>query len=397
MLFWLWLFFTAFCLFVCAVNVAQVFLVREERKPFLSEDEFPKVTLICCAWNEERVIERKIKNYLEQDYPRDKLEIVIVDNGSDDKTGEICKKYAREGLIKLIRLEKHAELKATALDYAIKNFSKGEVIAHVDADGLCKKDWLRRIVSDLYLENADAVCGKIFCGNYYRNVLAGCRGIEDLWMYWILPFARYRLTGQGHIIGANYAVRRKSLEEVGFHGEKTLVEDSELMLKLIASGKKVAVSSASVWQEEVETLSDYLKQRKRWYGGAWQVSKAYGKEMRKILKEKPFWFLLMFCASLFPLCFSYAFFQTVFAILWARSFASALPAILIYVMGALGNIAIVLKSGNPSLLKYVLPYLFVDHFVWLFCNLLVLAYLALGKKIRWEKVPHRGVPLRIWG
>jgi cellulose synthase/poly-beta-1,6-N-acetylglucosamine synthase-like glycosyltransferase len=64
---------------------------------------FPSVSLMAYAWQSGNVIERKIVNFLEQDYPRDKFDVIIYDNDSTDETREICLTYERKGLIKYYR------------------------------------------------------------------------------------------------------------------------------------------------------------------------------------------------------------------------------------------------------------------------------------------------------
>jgi len=63
-----------------------------------NEENYPKVTLITVAKNEERIIEEKIKNLLSLDYPSEKRETIIVDDNSDDQTSKIIQKYAGEGI-----------------------------------------------------------------------------------------------------------------------------------------------------------------------------------------------------------------------------------------------------------------------------------------------------------
>ena len=78
--------------------------IFKKNKIKISEDYFPSVSLIIAAYNEEKVIEEKIKNSLNIDYPKNKFEIIIFSDSSTDRTDEIVKKYKKEG-IKLVRIE----------------------------------------------------------------------------------------------------------------------------------------------------------------------------------------------------------------------------------------------------------------------------------------------------
>jgi len=68
------------------------------RKPLPAPDHLPDVTLIVTAYNEEAVIKRKLENCLELDYPEEKLEIMVVSDGSNDRTDEIVGDFAGRGV-----------------------------------------------------------------------------------------------------------------------------------------------------------------------------------------------------------------------------------------------------------------------------------------------------------
>src|SRR5258708_27818965 len=70
-----------------------------ERNPAGQGTQLPSVTLIVSAYNEESVIGEKIENALSLDYPRELLEIVIVSDGSTDRTGDIALKFAHRGVV----------------------------------------------------------------------------------------------------------------------------------------------------------------------------------------------------------------------------------------------------------------------------------------------------------
>ena len=81
------------------------FLVLRMKRPKFRNKFYPKVSVIVWAWESGNVIERRIKNLLSLDYPND-YEIIIVDNASKDETAEICKHFAKKGLIKYYRTKK---------------------------------------------------------------------------------------------------------------------------------------------------------------------------------------------------------------------------------------------------------------------------------------------------
>lgn len=129
--------------------IASIFYlvtVWNVKRPEYKEEFFPTVSLMAYAWQSGNVIERKIKNFLEQDYPRDRFEVIIYDNDSTDETADICLEYERRGLIKYYRPLRAYDRKAPVLDQAIESVAKGEIIALTDPDGVCERGWLRKIV-----------------------------------------------------------------------------------------------------------------------------------------------------------------------------------------------------------------------------------------------------------
>ena len=102
---WTWIGYPIFLLFA-----SKLF----RKKHLISEGYMPKVTLMIMSYNEAKVIEKKIKNSLELDYPKDKLEIFVVDSASNDSTQDIVRKYSKD--VKLIE-QSERKGKASAINY----------------------------------------------------------------------------------------------------------------------------------------------------------------------------------------------------------------------------------------------------------------------------------------
>ena len=96
--------------------------------PTKKSNILPPVSLIIAAYNEEKVIEKKILNSLKLDYPN--LEIIVISDGSDDKTNEICKKYSKK--ITFIEIKQRAG-KINALNTAVP-MAQGDIILFSDAN-----------------------------------------------------------------------------------------------------------------------------------------------------------------------------------------------------------------------------------------------------------------------
>ena len=81
-------------------SIFYLITVWNVKKPEFNYDFFPKVSIMAYAWQSGNIIEKKIKNFLDQNYPKDRFEIIIYDNKSTDETDDICLEYAKKGLIK---------------------------------------------------------------------------------------------------------------------------------------------------------------------------------------------------------------------------------------------------------------------------------------------------------
>lgn len=122
---------------------------------------FPSLSLIIATFNEEKVIAKKLRNTIELEYPKDKLEILIVDSGSTDKTREIVDDFSQRVKTKVnIRLltQKERLGKAAALNHALKHCN-GAIVILSDADVLLEIDALTQIVSNFADRRIGAVSG----------------------------------------------------------------------------------------------------------------------------------------------------------------------------------------------------------------------------------------------
>jgi len=118
--------------------------------------QLPPVTLIISAYNEEKVIGEKIENALSLDYPRELLEIVIVSDGSTDRTGEIVLKFAHQGTV--LRHYEGRIGKTACLNRALP-LAKGEIIVFSDANSTYEKSALKALVHPFQRSTVGFVTG----------------------------------------------------------------------------------------------------------------------------------------------------------------------------------------------------------------------------------------------
>lgn len=127
--------------------IKRKFTLRGSVKYYpIAEDKLPSVSLIICAYNEEGVIAKKITNSLNISYPKDKLEIVVVSDGSTDQTVSKAKNFLGKG-VKVIEIDERKG-KTYAQNIGVDN-SSGEILVFSDANTFLEKDSLKNIVNCL--------------------------------------------------------------------------------------------------------------------------------------------------------------------------------------------------------------------------------------------------------
>ncbi|MEI6167586.1 MAG: glycosyltransferase family 2 protein [bacterium] len=155
-LFWLSLAIIAYVYF--GYPLAMWLLAQFQAAPLPpSVTNWPTVSLIISAFNEERVLEEKLQNALSLGYPRGKLEVIVVSDGSTDRTDEIAARFQSRG-VRLIRLE-NRQGKTAAQNLAVAR-ANGEILVFSDANALYKQDALQWLIWHFSCEDVGCVEGR---------------------------------------------------------------------------------------------------------------------------------------------------------------------------------------------------------------------------------------------
>jgi len=226
---------------------------------------FPSISVLVPAYNEEKVIARTIEGLLESDYPN--KEIIIIDDGSKDKTLEVANRYKTK--IKVLHKENGG--KASAMNYGLA-YAKGEIIIIVDADTIIGRQALKQMVKGFGNDkDVAAVAGNIKVRNRV-NWITWTQALEYVAGIEIVRRAFDYFGSITIVPGALGAFRKSVLEGVGSYHKDTLVEDFDATIKVLKSGFVIqGTTRATAYTEAPQTLHDFYKQRKRWYRGNVQV------------------------------------------------------------------------------------------------------------------------------
>jgi cellulose synthase/poly-beta-1,6-N-acetylglucosamine synthase-like glycosyltransferase len=233
--------------------------------------DFPTCTILIPAHNEEKVIGNTIEAMLNLNYPKDKLKIMVINDGSKDSTKEIIESYAaKDERVVLYDVPKGqgGKGKSRALNLGVKQV-KSDVIAIYDADNTPDSMSLHYLVANLISQkDLGGVIGKFRTVNKNRNLLTRFINIETLSFQSMLQAGRWQMHNIATLPGTNFVMWRWLIEKLEGWDEEALTEDSELSIRIYELGYKIKfVPYAITYEQEPETWKVWIKQRVRWVRG----------------------------------------------------------------------------------------------------------------------------------
>lgn len=263
---------------------------NEESK--LVDEDCPTVSVLIPAHNEEVVIEGTLKAMVEIEYPKDKLEVILINDNSSDRTGAIADSYASHySFLKVLHNSPYeaGKGKSGALNQGLK-IARGEYIVVYDADNRPEKKAVYNLVSALDRDpEAGAVIGKFRVMNAERNLLTRFINIETIGFQWLAQAGRWFWFKLATIPGTNFAIRKSILETLGGWDEKALSEDTELSIRVYNLGYYIKFNPDAVtWEQEPETWDVWWKQRLRWARGNQYVIVKYIMQSFTLKRKKVF-------------------------------------------------------------------------------------------------------------
>lgn len=251
----------AFLMFVFFAIIASFF-----RKDKYEEYE-PEVSVIIPCYNEGGNITACLKAVYSMDYPKNKLEVVVVDDGSTDDTQRILSGFKSRG-IKIIR-GKH-EGKSASLNLGVRNSSKGIIFA-VDADTLVDKDALKRLVRPFSDPKVGLTNGSCIARNS-STIMSMFQRVEYHYNNLIRKSFSKVFRNGIWFFGAFICYRRKAITKIGNFKKHTMTEDMDTALEIYSAGYRIVnVHDAYGYTIVPPTLLSFAKQRMRWNIGGLQT------------------------------------------------------------------------------------------------------------------------------
>jgi cellulose synthase/poly-beta-1,6-N-acetylglucosamine synthase-like glycosyltransferase len=287
--------------FFCSVTLISVYLVRhyiftltvlrKAKKPQHTENTLnstyePTVSILIPAHNEEKVIAALLQKLTETTYPKNKLEVLAIDDASSDTTGLIADEYSKKyTLIKVLHRDAKVggKGKPAALNAALKQ-ATGEIIVCFDADYTPHPDVVRKIVEKFSDPKVGAVQGRPVVLNEPQNMVTRLIALERIGGYRVDQQARDLLSLIPQFGGTVAGFRRSLFMDLGGFDESMLTEDTDLTFLIALEGYKIRYAGeAECYEEAVASWKTYWHQRQRWAKGHMQVCIKYA---FKVVKSK---------------------------------------------------------------------------------------------------------------
>ena len=367
----------------------------------------PKVTVLIPAHNEKSVIGPLLERMSAVTYPKEKLEIVVVNDSSTDGTGEIADEFSKnyDFITVLHRRNKGAHGKPEAMNEGLKA-SVGEIIVTFDADYYPQLDIIEKLVAPFVDPEVGMVQGRVTVLNEEDSFVSKLVTLERIGGYRVDQLARDDLVLSPQYGGTVGALRRSFLERIGGWDSSMLTEDTDLTVRCIVDGQKVRyVNDAESYEESVTTWKAYWNQRYRWAKGHMQCFRKY---FVPVVKSKNLSFsgkielILLLSIYFLPVLALIGWITGLLAYItgeafmpYATQFFYIVP---VFTYSAVGNFAPFFEVGMAAYLderknlQLMIPALVINFVVMVFCCTKALLDLIIKRsgKQKWNHTNHNG-------
>jgi cellulose synthase/poly-beta-1,6-N-acetylglucosamine synthase-like glycosyltransferase len=244
----------------------MAFLARLRPTPVRCHPFTPSVTLLLIVHNEEQRLDAKIKNSLALEYPPDRLQMLVVTDGSTDRSGDITARQ-NDSRVRLLGLP-GPRGKAASIADALPHV-EGEVVVLCDVRQAIEVDALQRLVANLSDPAVGAVSGELLLGSDRDSSSAG-GGLVKYWSYEkLIRQWESRFDSTVGVTGAFYAVRRGLLSAPD---PRTILDDVAIPMEVVRRGHRVVFDTrARAWDEAPSSAPHEFRRKVRTLAGNYQL------------------------------------------------------------------------------------------------------------------------------
>lgn len=240
----------------------------------LKQYYLPTISVVIPAYNEEKSIIHCIESVLKSDYPKERIEVIVVDDGSKDTTATLVNTYKKKHDLNNLTLISQSRVgKAHALNNGMKNAAESELVMSLDADSYLEKNALKNVTKYFLDTKVMAVASNV--------KIAKTGGLFNLIQQFEYIIC-YQMKRAHSIFNIEYIIggigstfRKRYLEKIDFYDGNTVTEDIDLTMKILKNGNKqlkvMYGSDVIAYTQSVLSIQDLIKQRYRWKWGRYQT------------------------------------------------------------------------------------------------------------------------------
>ena len=248
------------------VLIALLVPFKPRRVSFEQTFKPPKVSLIIPAHNEEKVLREKIENSLSLDYPEELFSIVIVSDGSVDRTNDIINEFVLDPKVKFVQYQPRRG-KAYALNLGVAN-SDSEIIVFSDANIWYEPDSIKMLVRNFLDPSVGCVCGKVLLRKPKESE-------EPLGEGAYMKYERFIHQNESrfHTMigtdGAMYAIRSELFKPLP---EDAIVDDFIIAMRVLKNNYRIVYEPKAVgYEEAASSVGQEFKRKVRMIAGGFQA------------------------------------------------------------------------------------------------------------------------------
>lgn len=235
-------------------------IIRREK---IDLKEYPAVTITVPAYNEGLSVKKTVDSLLELDYPKDKIFIILIDDGSTDNTFEVMKMYENHPQIKIF--SKPNGGKFTAQNLGLEH-CQTEFVGCLDSDSLVHKEALKRIMTYFEDQKVMAVASTIVTAGP-KNIVERAQKVDYELQIYVKKMLS--LVNAIHVTPGPFSIFRMDVfRKLGPYRHAHTTEDQEIALRMQTAGMKIEhAPDAYVYTNAPKTVRGLYKQRTRWIYG----------------------------------------------------------------------------------------------------------------------------------
>ncbi|MGE2726868.1 glycosyltransferase [Mycolicibacterium pulveris] len=252
---------------------SRAIVISDEEARALDDHELPRYTILVPAYNEPEVVGDLIGSMAALEYPRDKLQVLLLLEADDAVTINAAKACEQSDAITILLVPPaEPRTKPKACNYGL-HFATGDIVTIYDAEDMPEPLQLRRVVAAFQRLSEKTACvqAKLVYHNGHQNILTAWFTAEyALWFGYLLP-GMMMSTSPIPLGGTSNHLRRSVLDEIGAWDPFNVTEDADLGLRIAAHGYHTAVIDSSTLEEANSDPINWIRQRSRWYKGYLQT------------------------------------------------------------------------------------------------------------------------------